>query len=230
MTKVERMFDRISRRYDLMNSVMTYGGDRRWRRFAVSKLEMVDGGALLDVGAGTGKISFEALRRYPGIRCVGADLSQGMLDVAERRRLRTGRSTEEIRFLRADAQELPFDDGEFNAVVSGYLIRNAPDIPKTLAEQYRVLRSGGRVVCMDTAPPARPGIRKMADVYFKHVIPGIGALLASSRDAYAYLTTSTLEFKRPEEITARLRDAGFEDIAYREFLFGMNIVYWGTKP
>ena len=226
---IESMFDRISRRYDLMNSVMTYGGDRRWRRFAVSRLQMTPGQILLDVGTGTGKISFESLKRYPGIRCVGADISEGMLEIAEKRRMAENRSKDEIRFLQSDAAELPFEDGAFDAVISGYLIRNVPDILKTLKEQNRILKSGGTMVCMDTAPPVRPLVRKLTDFYFKRIIPGIGGLLASDREAYAYLTRSTLDFKRPEEITALMREAGFSTIEYREFLFGMNIVYWGVK-
>lgn len=226
---VQTMFNQIARRYNLLNSVMTYGGDRRWRRFAVKHLGLKPGDRLLDVGTGTGKILFEARRQYPGITGTGMDFSEEMLKIADKERGKRGISTDDLEFVQADAQELPLESEAYEAVISGYLIRNVEDINKTLAEQHRVLKPGGSIVCIETAPPVRPAIIILTRFYFKRIIPFIGRVLASNRKAYTYLTSSTLGFKRPDEMIPLFEAAGFRNMRYREFLFGMNIVYWGDK-
>ena len=145
---VQQMFDRIARRYRLMNTLMTAGQDRRWRRFVVDRAALPPDGRLLDLATGTGDIGQEALRAQPRLQVIGADFSTGMM--REGKALSGGA---DMRWVAADALQLPFADDYFDAVTSGYLVRNVVDIPQTLREQLRVLRPGGRIIILESSPP-----------------------------------------------------------------------------
>ncbi|HPO57410.1 MAG TPA: class I SAM-dependent methyltransferase, partial [Anaerolineaceae bacterium] len=135
---VREMFARIAPRYDLMNRLMTGGQDRAWRREVIARAGLQPGQRLLDLGAGTGDLAFEALRRHPGVQVVAADFTPAMLQVGRKR------PEPHPGWAAADALRLPFPDESFDALVSGFLLRNVADLDQALAEQYRVLRPGGR--------------------------------------------------------------------------------------
>ena len=144
------MFGQIAVRYDLMNSVMTFGQDRVWRACVVREASLPAGGSLLDTGAGTGSIALEACQTEPTLDITASDFTLPMMQVGRGRP-----DGDRIRWCAADAHHLPFEDDRFDAVTSGYLIRNVADPDRTFTEQYRVLKPGGKVVCLDTSPPAR---------------------------------------------------------------------------
>jgi demethylmenaquinone methyltransferase/2-methoxy-6-polyprenyl-1,4-benzoquinol methylase len=223
---VQDMFGRIAGRYNLMNRLMTFGQDMKWRRFVVQQARLRAGGKLLDLATGTGDIAFEAVRAVPGIQAVGADFSLPMMRVGQQ--LPLGRA---VGWAGADALNLPFPDATFDAVTSGYLMRNVIDIPRAVREQLRVLKSGGRIVVLDTSPPPQNLLRPFIEIHLRYIIPTLGRLVAgkSGADAYQYLPSSTQAFKTPDELAAIMRAAGVRNVQYRTFMFGTMAVHWGEK-
>jgi demethylmenaquinone methyltransferase/2-methoxy-6-polyprenyl-1,4-benzoquinol methylase len=221
---VQRMFDRIAGRYDLMNRLMTFGQDRRWRRFVVAQANLPPDGSLLDVATGTGDIAFEALRQGDGITAVGADFSHGMMRVGQTRPL-GGR----VGWVRSDALHLPFPSNTFDAATSGYLARNVIDVAAMFREQCRVVKPGGRVVCLDTSPPPENLLRPFILLHLRIIIPTLGRLIAGDSAAYTYLPESTEGFKTPDELSALMRKAGLMNVRYRSFMFGTMAVHVGEK-
>ncbi len=222
---VQNMFDRIAGRYNLMNRLMTFGQDVRWRRFVVRQAKLEPDSRLLDLATGTGDIAFEALRQTPGMRAVGADFSLGMMFVGK-----TLPQGDQVQWSGADALNLPFPDARFDAVTAGYLMRNVIDIPRAFAEQRRVLKPGGRVVILDTSPPPHNLLRPFIEIHLRYVIPLLGRVIGGNADAYQYLPESTQKFKTPEQLAALMRDAGFVNVQYRRFMFGTMAVHWGDAP
>lgn len=221
---VQNMFDRIAGRYNLMNRLMTGGQDIRWRRFVVEQARIPAGGQLLDLATGTGDIGFEAIKAVPGIRVIGADFSLGMMVVGKKLPL-----GDQMDWCGADALQLPFPDNTFDAVTSGYLMRNVIDIPRTLAEQLRVLKPGGRIVVLDTSPPPNNWMRPFIEIHLRYIIPTLGRIISGNPDAYQYLPSSTQAFKTPEELAAIMREAGVRSVEYQTFMFGTMAVHWGEK-
>ena len=223
---VQQMFGKIAQRYNLMNRVMTFGQDMRWRRFVITQAQLPPAGKLLDLATGTGDIAFEAFERVPDAQVIGADFALPMMQVGQQ--LKHG---QDIDWAAADALALPFADTQFDAVVSGYLVRNVIDIPQTLREQWRVLKPGGRIVILDTSPPPNNLLKPFILFHLNVIIPLLGRLIAgkAAADAYTYLPESTQAFKTPEELAQLMRDAGYSDVTYKMFMFGTMAVHMGTK-
>jgi demethylmenaquinone methyltransferase/2-methoxy-6-polyprenyl-1,4-benzoquinol methylase len=210
---VAAMFGRIARRYDLMNTLMTGGQDAVWRS-AVAR-QVGTPRRVLDVGTGTGKLAAAIARRFPASRVVGVDFSEPML--------RAGRDG--LPMAAADALRLPFADASFDAVVSGFLMRNVADIAVALAEQARVLVPGGRLVVLETAPTPSALMR----LYFRHVLPVLGGLIAGDRGAYHYLPESTLAFVQPERLADIMRAHGLTVVSIDRRGFGCVAVTLARK-
>ena len=221
---VQRMFGRIAGRYDLMNRLMTGGQDVRWRRLVLDLAHLPPGGRLLDLGTGTGDLALEALGRDHGLVAIGGDFTAEMMRVGRRR---TGGG--QVRWLGADALNLPLPDAKFDAVASGYLMRNVSDVGRALAEQFRVLRPGGRLVCLDTTPPPQNLLRPFINFHLHVVIPLLGRLVAGASDAYTYLPDSTESFLTAEQLAERIAQAGFRDVRFRRLMLGTMAVHWGIK-
>ena len=221
---VQNMFDRIAGHYNLLNRLMTLGQDMRWRRFVIAQAHLKPGDKLLDLATGTGDIAFEALKQVPDIQAVGGDFSLGMMIVGKA--LVHG---DEVQWSGADALNLPFPDDTFNALTAGYLMRNVIDIPRAFAEQRRVLKQGGRVVILDTTPPPKNILRPFIEIHLRYVIPLLGRIIGGNADAYQYLPESTQKFKTPDELAALMREAGFKNVAYKQFMFDTMAVHWGEK-
>jgi demethylmenaquinone methyltransferase / 2-methoxy-6-polyprenyl-1,4-benzoquinol methylase len=214
------MFDTIAPRYDLVNRVMTFGLDRRWRGATVRSLRLPAGARVLDVGCGTGDLCLELSRaRY---QPVGVDLSAGML---ERARTRTRTCTP---LVHADALQLPLAPARLDGAVSGFTLRNFVALPPLFAELARVVRPGGRIALLDVATPAAGWLRAGHAVYFGHVVPHLGALL-SDRDAYRYLPKSVAYLPEPGELLALAEAAGFEALERRMLSGGITQLITATK-
>ena len=225
---VQAMFDRIAGRYDLINRLISGGQDLKWRRMLVELAALPEHGRLLDIAAGTGDIAFEALKQSPGAQVVGADFALNMLQVGRRRRPYGRR----VAWSGADALRLPFADRSFDAVASGYLMRNVVDIPRALAEQRRVLKPGGRILILDTSPPPDNALKPLIMLHLRYGIPLIGRLVAGAdaADAYRYLPESTAAFKTPAELAQLVEAAGFAQARYRTLMFGTMALHWAIKP
>jgi demethylmenaquinone methyltransferase/2-methoxy-6-polyprenyl-1,4-benzoquinol methylase len=221
---VQQMFGRVAGRYNLMNRLMTFGQDMRWRRFVVQQAKLPARGKLLDLATGTGDIAFEALKSVPDVQAVGADFALPMMRVGQAQPL--GRR---VQWSAADALNLPFPDNSFDAVTSGYLIRNVIDIPRTFAEQLRVLKPGGRIVVLDTSPPPNNLLRPFILLHLKVIIPLLGRIISPDPTAYQYLPESTQAFKTPDELAQIMRQAGLKNVHYRTFMFDTIGVHWGEK-
>jgi demethylmenaquinone methyltransferase/2-methoxy-6-polyprenyl-1,4-benzoquinol methylase len=222
---VQSMFDRIARRYDVMNRLMTFGRDQSWRRFVVKRAALPRGGRLLDVATGTGDVMFEALKKDTTLTAIGADFAVGMMRVGQHRPLGS-----RVAWSQADALNLPFADHCFDAVTSGYLMRNVIDVPRAFREQMRVVKPGGKIVCLDTSPPPRNILRPFILIHLKYIIPLLGRIVSGNPDAYKYLPESTQAFKTPEELADIMRSAGLQDVRIKRFMFGTMAVHTGTRP
>ena len=224
---VQSMFGRVAKRYNILNRVMTFGQDMRWRRFVVQQAKLPQRGTLLDLATGTGDIAFEALQAVPNATVVGADFALPMMEVGQKMPL-----GKRVYWTAADALQLPYPSNRFDAVVSGYLVRNVVDIPRTLSEQQRVLKPGGRIVILETTPPPNNLLKPFILFHLKFIIPILGRLIGGkdAADAYTYLPESTQAFKTPEELAALLRQAGYVNVTYRTFMLGTMAVHSGEKP
>ena len=221
---VRHMFSRLARRYDLVNRWMTWGQDVKWRHEVIDKADLPSRGRLLDIGTGTGDLALNALYRENNLHVVGADFTPEMMQVGRNRQ--NGKS---VLWLNTDALYLPFAAKSFNAVVSGYLLRNVVDIQRTLSEQYRVLKSGGHMVCLDTSPPPGDIWHLPERLYLSFIIPFIGGMLTRDLNAYRYLPQSTRRFMRADELASNMREVGFKDVQYRQFMGGTMAIHSGIK-
>ena len=220
-TYVQNMFTRIAKRYDLMNRLMTGGQDVRWRQQVIQLARLRNHARLLDLGTGTGDLAREAITQFPQAKVIAADFTLEMMRVGQKR--------SRLNFSSADALCLPFQDWSFDAVVSGFLMRNVIDLQKALQEQYRVLKKGGRMVILDTTRPKKNLLSPLIWVHMHFVIPTLGRLLTGSSDAYRYLPETTEGFVTAEEMAARMAAARFKKINYERFMFGTIAIHWGEK-
>jgi len=217
------MFGRIARRYDLMNRLMTFGQDIHWRREAVKKLRIKPDMLILDVGAGTGDVSFEILRQHPDVSVVACDLTPGMMAVGRQRH-----EKKRVMWVMADTEQLPFESGTFDGVISGFLLRNVSRLDRVLAEQLRVLGSGCRMVSLDTTPPVG-FLRPFIEFHIHVIIPLLGRLIAGNAEAYTYLPNSTEGFLKAEDLAVRMQSAGFGEVNFSRRMFGAVAIHWGKK-
>ena len=210
------MFDAIAGRYEMVNRLMTFGLDSRWRRRAVSDLRLPPWSVVLDVAAGTGDFTRE-LRRQ-GLHAVATDLSFGMLDAGRRMPER----------VQANAATLPFRSAGFDGVTCGYALRNFTDLAATFDEMARVVRPGGRISLLEVAEP-RAGIWRVGfRVWFRRVVPFIGSLL-SDRAAYHYLPQSTAYLPESDEIVRMLNRSGFCAVNHRRVMGGLSQQFVATR-
>lgn len=208
---VERMFDRLAPRYDRMNRLLTFGMDQRWRR---TLLEMAGVGRedrVLDLACGTGDLAM--LAGGVGAEVVGLDFAARMLEGAQARRAAPD-------LVRGDALHLPFGDGRFEVVVSGFAVRNFTALPRVFGEVARVLRPGGRFAILEIDRPDSPMLRAGHAVYFDRVVPLLGGALSGDREAYTYLSASTAYLPAKADLARLFREAGFERARKRRLMAG----------
>lgn len=213
---VRRMFDAIAPRYDLVNRIMTFRLDVRWRRRAVRALALPLGSTVLDLAAGTGDLCLDLAAA--GHRPISVDLSFGMLSAD-----RSGAPR-----VQADILRLPVADGSVDGVTCGFALRNLVDLPRFFAELGRVVRPGGRIALLDVGVPPNPIVRFGHGIYFGKVVPKIGGLL-SDPAAYRYLPRSVAYLPSPETMVADLHASGFADARHRVFSFGITQLLTGTR-
>ncbi len=234
--QVEEMFDSIAPAYDFMNTAMTFGLHRLWRRTALSALRRRLGKAadsyleILDIATGTGDVAFHLARLFPEALVVGADISEGMLSVARRK---LAEADDEVRcrmkFTQADCLALPFSDSTFEAVTVAYGVRNFQELESGYREMHRVLMPGG-VLCVIELSSPRGGLSKaLYDVYSRRLIPAVGKMVSGDGRAYSYLPESIAAAPQREAMADVMRRAGFADVSWRSLTFGAVTLYFAVK-
>jgi demethylmenaquinone methyltransferase/2-methoxy-6-polyprenyl-1,4-benzoquinol methylase len=229
--QVRAMFDRIAGVYDRMNAVMTAGLHHQWRRRAADLAALGPGDRALDVATGTGDLAFELARRVaPAGEVVGADFSEGMLELARAKVPSADFPTGvQLRFETANALALPYPDYEFAAATVGFGARNFSDLGRGLREMTRVVRPGGRVVVLEITTPTRPPLSTFLEVWFDHLVPALGRL-AGDPDAYSYLPSSVRRFPDPETLAGIMWDCGLRDVRYVLTAGGIIALHSGRVP
>ena len=222
---VQDMFARIAGRYDTMNRLMTAGQDIKWRRYVIEQAQLPENGRLLDIATGTGDIALEGLKQQSSIQAIGADFTIEMMQAGKRIPARQA-----IQWSTADTLALPFPDDTFDAVTSGFLMRNVIDVAGAFREQMRVTKPGGYVVVLESSPPKDNILKPFIRIHLNYVIPNLGKLVSGNADAYRYLPDSTQAFKGPDELALVMQQTGFTHVHYKMFMFGTVAIHVGQKP
>lgn len=218
---IRDLFTRVAPRYDMLNCLMTGGMDTLWRREVISLIKIRPHGSVLDLGTGTGDLARETLTQYPKAQVTAADFTLEMM--------RIGKRSGTLNFSAADAMNLPFKERTFDAIVSGFLMRNVNDVQKTLHEKHRVLKPGGRVVILDTTRPKKNWLSPFIKFHMHVTIPALGRMLSRYSEAYTYLPNSTETFLSAEELTVRMVAVGFRRVNFKRLMAGTIAIHWGEK-
>lgn len=225
---VHGVFTNVASKYDVMNDVMSMGIHRLWKDAMMDWLAPRPGQRLLDVAGGTGDISFRFLRRAPGASAVVLDMTESML-VEGRKRAEAAQMEDSLDWVVGDAMALPFKDNSFDVYTISFGIRNVTRIEDALSEAYRVLRPGGRLMVLEFSQLPNPAMQWLYDRYSFNVIPRMGQLVAHDRDSYQYLVESIRNFPDQETFARMIREAGFEQVKYRNLSLGIAALHSGWK-
>lgn len=229
---VDKVFAGVAERYDLMNDLMSAGLHRLWKDAAVSWLNPPSGARpyhLLDVAGGTGDIALKVLDAGgPGTRVTVFDINESMLAAGARKAAKAGRETD-VRFVQGNGEALPFDDRSFDAYTIAFGIRNIPDIEAALSEAFRVLKPGGRFLCLEFSHVTVPGLDRLYDYYSFNAIPAMGGAVTGDSEAYRYLVESIRKFPNQEAFAAMIRGAGFSRVKYRDLSGGIAAIHSGWR-
>lgn len=226
--QIRRMFDKIAPSYDRLNHALSLGIDRRWRRTAVDALGIHQPQQILDIATGTGDFALLLAKRIKPQHIVGADISEGMMAVG-REKVKEEGLQNVISFQYEDCMQLSFPDGSFDAVTSSYGVRNFQKLDKGLQEMQRVLRPGGHLLIVELTPPPSFPMKQLFWLYAHVVMPLLGRLISHDDSAYTYLPASMEAFPQPEQMEGILRKAGFTEVHWRRFTFGISTMYLATK-
>ena len=226
--RVRGVFGSVASRYDMMNDAMSLGIHRVWKDAMMDWLAPRPGQRLLDVAGGTGDIAFRFLDRAGEARATVLDLTEEML-AAGRQRAEAGNLGDRLDWVVGDAMALPFDDDSFDVYTISFGIRNVTRPEDALAEAYRVLRPGGRLMVLEFSQVPNALMRQVYDLYSFHVIPRMGQLVARDRDSYQYLVESIRRFPDQETFLAMIRAAGFGNAKYRNLSMGIACLHSGWK-
>ena len=226
---VRGLFDRVAKRYDLMNDLMSAGAHRLWKRRMIDWLAPKPGLRLLDVAGGTGDIAFRVNARLAGdAEITVCDLSENMVSEGRMRSWDRGVVTG-IDWLVGNAEALPLAASSADAYTIAFGIRNVTHIEKVLEDAARVLKPGGRFMCLEFSPEQVPGLDKLYELYSFNVIPWLGGVIAGDRDSYRYLVESIRRFPAPERFAEMIREAGFGGVTWRPLSGGIAALHSGWR-
>lgn len=227
---VEAMFARISRRYDLLNTVMTFGMHHRWKSMTAGIAVGDQPGPAIDVATGTGDLALELVRQSCVTEVTGVDFCPEMIELANQKIAKSPPRVP-VSYVVGDALHLAFPDDSFTCATSGFALRNVDSIVGCLSEMRRVIKPGGRVAVLELTPIKAPfPLSALLGLYFTRWVPLLGQLLAGDREAYTYLPNSVDGFPTAEELSDLFREAGLDDLGYRKLNMGTVAIHWGTKP
>jgi demethylmenaquinone methyltransferase/2-methoxy-6-polyprenyl-1,4-benzoquinol methylase len=226
---VMRHFNRVAPKYDFMNSLLSFGIQHVWKREAVRMLGVRPGDKVLDVCGGTGDLAILAARRAgPSGRVVIYDINRAMLE-AGRHKIDAHARSAPIAHVQGNAEQITFPDNTFDAAMVGFGIRNVTHLKQGFREMHRILRPGGRVLCLEFSRPVNPLFRRLYDFYSFNIMPLLGALIAGSAESYACLPETIRMFPLPDELSAILEEIGFHPVYYRVMTNGISVAHIGVK-
>ncbi len=225
-----RMFDRIARRYDLLNRLLSFGRDVAWRKQVTEFLPEGDRLQLLDLATGTTDLLISVCHGSGRIEnATGLDMAEKMLRVGQKKIVRE-RLNDKSSLVRSDAQSLPFTDNSFNAITIAFGIRNIPDVPKALREMTRVLKPDGRAIILEFSLPKNRLMKRLYLFYFRHILPRVGSLISGDAYAYRYLNQTVESFPYGQEFCSMMEEGGMKIVGLKELTFGVASIYTGEKP
>ncbi len=227
-TAVRNMFETIAWGYDFQNSFLSLRRDVYWRRALAERLQLKDGGTVLDVAVGTAETALAISKRYPAARVVGVDFSPAMLAVGRKKIVGRG-SEAKIHLSAGDGRQLPIRSGSAEAVTITFGLRNIEERGVALAEFHRVLKPGGRLFVMEFSYPDHPLLYRLYRFYFDHILPPLGNLISRTNYAYSYLAESVDDWPRDGVFLAEIAAAGFSDLRVQKLTFGIAKIYEGRK-
>lgn len=226
--QVATMFNNISGTYDFLNHFLSLGIDILWRKKAIRGLVAIQPRLLLDVATGTGDFAFEAIKKLSPEKVVGVDISEGMLAVA--REKITQRNLQSVFSVQlGDSERLHFDDNTFDAITVAFGVRNFENLEKGLADMFRVLKPGGKMVVLEFSKPKVFPVKQAYQFYFKRITPFFGKVFSKDKRAYEYLPESVAAFPDGDEFLSLLSKVGFRNTKQEVLTFGISSIYVGTK-
>ncbi|MBT5031887.1 MAG: bifunctional demethylmenaquinone methyltransferase/2-methoxy-6-polyprenyl-1,4-benzoquinol methylase UbiE [Proteobacteria bacterium] len=226
---VGKVFHSVASRYDIMNDVMSFGAHRLWKRFAISQSGVKEGNTVLDVAAGSGDLSAKFSERVgPSGWVLVTDINESMLLVGRDRLIDAG-CANNLKFILADAQYLPFKSNFFDCVSISFGLRNVTDKLIALSAMYRCLKPGGRLLVLEFSKPVLPFLSKAYDEYSFNVIPSMGELITGDKASYQYLVESIRKHPAQDELKQLMLDAGFDHARYHNLSAGIVALHIGYK-
>jgi demethylmenaquinone methyltransferase/2-methoxy-6-polyprenyl-1,4-benzoquinol methylase len=222
-------FNAVARKYDLMNTLLSFGIHLLWKRVAVKMLKPHEGDWVIDVCGGTGDLSILAAHAVGASgRVIIYDINRAMLEMG-RPKVAKSAGARRITYVQGNAEQISFPDQRFDAAMVGFGIRNLTHVEGGFREIHRILKPGGKLMCLEFSRPTSPLFRWLYDMYSFHIMPALGWLIVGSKRAYTYLPESIRLFPLPEELSAILEDAGFSQVTYRKLTNGIAVVHLGIR-
>lgn len=225
--QVATMFNNISKRYDLLNHLLSLGIDIYWRKQAIKQLKADRPQLIMDMATGTADFAIESLSLNPQ-KVIGVDISEGMLDVG-RQKLKKMKLDQRIELKLGDSERIPFDDNIFDAIIVAFGVRNFENLEQGLSDMYRVLKPGGKVVVLEFSKPTVFPLKQLYNFYFKYILPLIGRIISKDQSAYTYLPESVQAFPDGNAFLEVLQKVGYHETTCKTLTFGISSIYTGRK-
>lgn len=228
-TDVQSIFSSIANKYDKLNTILTLNIDQIWRKKAVKLCDIKENDMVLDLCCGTGKmIELQCRSVGKSTVVVGLDFNREMINVAYKK-LNQSLNKYKFNLIQGDAMKLPFEDNTFHCITIAFGLRNVPDKKKAISEMYRVLKPGGKIVCLELSKPEIPIFKNIYNLYFNYALPVIGYLGTHDKAAYYYLRNSVNGFMTKKQLKCEFEKIGFENSEFKSLTFGIASIHYGNK-